>query len=118
MANDQSFRYRTILEVAVISLVIYFLVGTPGLFLSSTETDSDGSQQSQNQDIPLSKSKTKSLVHADPDLHCGAHLFKGVHILSTGPLVIVIDGFLSESEADHMVAISCVYSTAFVVECV
>ena len=107
MAQDQLVRYRTVLEVAVISLVIYYFLGTPGLSTSPSLIPSP-SKQTPEEDVPEAKAKIESLVSPDPNLQCASHQFKDVHIYSTAPLVVYIDGFLSESEADHMIEISCV----------
>lgn len=107
MAQEPSFRYRTILEVAIISLVIYYFLGTPGFSSSSTSTASSTSRIKEPE-VPEAKAQIESLVYPDRDLQCPAHLFKNIHIFSASPLVIYIDGFLSEAEADHLVAISFV----------
>lgn len=111
MAQDPpSFRYRTIIEVAAISLVIYFFLGTPGL--SSSRTPSSplppSTSNIQDEDVPEAKAKIEALTTPDPNLQCPPHAFKNVHVFSSTPLVVYIDGFLSEEEADHFVDISFV----------
>ena len=99
MSNQPaSFRWRTIVEVAVIGVVIYIFLGTPGLHSSST------SETPAHDDIPVGRAKVESLVYPDKDLRCLKHEFD-VHIFSTSPLVVYLDGFLSEAEADHLVDI-------------
>ncbi|KAK3726053.1 hypothetical protein LTR37_000201 [Vermiconidia calcicola] len=97
--TNESFRWRTILEVAVISTVIYVLLGTPGLPASFT------GKSSSNKEIPISRAKTESLVYPSKDLSCPDHDVD-IHIFSTSPLIIYIDGFVSESEAEHLVEAS------------
>ena len=97
-SQPASFRWRTIVEVAVISIVIYVFLGTPGLPSSST------SESKAQNDVPVARAKAESLVYPDKDLRCPKHEFD-VHIFSTSPLVVYIDGFLSEAEADHLVEI-------------
>ena len=97
MANE-SFRWRTILEVAVISLVIYLILGTPGLSISPKITSTGES------DVPVSRAKAESLVYSEKNLRCSKHE-SNTHIFSTRPLVMYVDGFLSESEANHLVDI-------------
>lgn len=115
MAQESSpFRYRTIFEIAAISLVIYFLLGTPGLSSTSAPNSQlqshsrPSSSQIRDEDVPLAKAAVESLVTPDPNPQCPAHAFKNVHIFSTAPLVVYIDGFLSDDEADHLVDISFV----------
>ena len=95
---SSSFRWRTIIEVAVISIVIYIFIGTPGIsntFLTSTTTEND---------VPDIQAKAESLVYPDLSLTCPKHDVD-IHIFSTSPLVIYVDGFLSSSEAQHLVDI-------------
>lgn len=97
--SSQSFRWRTILEVAVISIVIYVFLGTPGL-----PSSSGGESSSNGRDIPVARAKTESLVYPDKNLQCPRHDFD-IHVFSASPLVIYIDGFVSEEEAEHLVDI-------------
>lgn len=101
--SNQPFRWRTIVEVAAISAVIYVLVGTPGLPASFRSSFS-----SPEQDVPVARAKAESLVYPSKGLQCPQHDFD-VHFFSTDPLVMYIDGFLSDSEAEHMVAIRYVH---------
>jgi prolyl 4-hydroxylase len=97
-SQPASFRWRTIVEVTVISIVIYVFLGTPGLPSSSTN------ESQVYNDVPVARAKVESLVYPDKDLRCPKHEFD-VHIFSTSPLVVYIDGFLNEAEADHLVEI-------------
>lgn len=94
----QSFRWRTVLEVAVISIVIYIFLGTPG-FPKSSKGNSLGEA-----DLPIARAKIESLVYPTKDLSCKNHEHD-IHIFSTNPLVLYIDGFLSDREAQHLVNI-------------
>ena len=96
--SSRSFRWRTVLEVAVISIVIYVFLGTPGLPSSSK------SESSIEKDVPVARAKTESLVYPDKNLKCPQHNFD-IHVFSTSPLVVYIDGFVSDSEAEHLVDI-------------
>ena len=96
MANGQGFRWRTIIEVGVISAVIYVFLGAPGLpigFLTSSSSE---------QDVPVARAKIENLVYPDKGLQCPRHEFD-IHVFSATPLVIYIDGFLSDNEAQHLV---------------
>ena len=96
---SKPFRWRTILEVAVISAVIYVFLGAPGLKTPTQPT------QSKEEDVPVARARAETLVYPDTtNLQCANH---GVdmHVFSTEPLVIYIDGFLSDTEVQHLVAI-------------
>ena len=96
-SDNATFRWRTVLEVAAIAGVIYFFLGTPGLQGSLTAQSS-----SFEKDVPVSKASSDELVYPDPSLECGRHEYE-VHVFSTSPLVVYIDGFLSENEAQHLI---------------
>lgn len=98
MSGQPSFRWRTIVEVVVISAVIYLFLGTPGLRSSSTV------KSTTHGDVPVAKAKVESLVYPNKDLECEKHDF-GIHIFSTNPLGVYLDGFLSDQEAEHLVDI-------------
>lgn len=98
MSSQSSFRWRTIVEVAVISVVIYIFLGAPGL------PSSEGGKSTVQDEVPLARAKVESLVYPDKDLTCRRHEFDA-HIFSTGPLVVYLDGFLSNSEAEHLIDI-------------
>jgi prolyl 4-hydroxylase len=87
--------YRTALEISIISIVIHILLGTPGLELFTRDTSSS---------LPRSPAKVDNLVYPRKDLHCPRHSYT-THIFATSPLVIYIDNFLSDEEADHLVAL-------------
>nr|POE88156.1 prolyl 4-hydroxylase 1 [Quercus suber] len=108
-AQQQSFRWRTVLEVAVIAAVIYMVLGAPGL--SSTEVGESSSPHDEK-DVPTSKAKIESLVFPRTDLQCPKPQFD-VHVFSTSPLVLYIDNFVTEAEADHLVDMRWQISTVF-----
>jgi prolyl 4-hydroxylase len=94
-----SFRWRTILEIAAIVSVLYVFLGAPGLSGSLT---SGGDEKKDVVKPKAHNIKPESLVYPDPDLQCPEHRYD-VHIYSTKPLVVYIDGFLSHGEADALV---------------
>jgi prolyl 4-hydroxylase len=97
MASGQpSFRWRTILELTVISSVAYFFLGAPGLSGILTTGQNDVAI------APKAHLKPDTLVYPDLDLNCAEHKYD-VHIFSAKPLVIYIDGFLTEEEADALI---------------
>lgn len=98
MSSSQGFRWRTVAEVGLISAVIYVLLGAPGLPASLKTTSSI------EQELPVVHAKVENLVYPNKDLRCPEHKYD-IHVFSTTPLIIYIDGFLSSSEAEHLVEI-------------
>lgn len=93
-----SFRWRTLAEIALIASVIYVFLGAPGLGDLLKDT-----HRSKPVAAPKAqKTRTESLVYPDLDLKCEETGYD-VHIYSTKPLVIYVDGFLSGEEADALV---------------
>jgi prolyl 4-hydroxylase len=98
--SEKSFRWRTVLEVAVISVVIYIFLGAPGISNSFSQPPSEVEDH-----IPAARAKAESLVYPDlKNIKCAEHSFD-IHVFSTNPLVIYIDGFLSQDETKHLVEI-------------
>ena len=104
MSNGATFRWRTVVEVAAISAVIYFLLGTPGLRGSSLTGKTSSSLEQTLQDEPVARAKSDRLVYPEPNLTCDRHDFE-IHVFSTSPLVIYVDGFLSERETEHLIEV-------------
>jgi len=105
-----SFRWRTPLEVALVSTIIYVLLGTPGLPPlmwpgSNPTTSTPGGHQA-----PPTTNRSDSLVNPDPNLQCPEHNYR-THIFSTAPLMIYIDDFLSPEETAHLIDIRSVVPT-------
>ena len=98
--SEKPFRWRTIIEVAVISIGLYIFLGAPGLTSSTGKKSTTGEN-----DTPVPQAKAESLVYPDTkNLQCPEHDYD-IHIFSADPLVIYIDGFLSDEEARHLVDI-------------
>lgn len=100
MAQDKPFRWRTIIEVAVVSLILWVFLGSPGL---KHNTDSPSGNLTQ-EDREYLQRKLEQLVLPEKTLKCPSHDYN-IHVLSTKPLIMLVDGFLSEGEADHLVEI-------------
>lgn len=95
---QSSFRWRTLIELSAIALAIYvFFLGAPGLndVLSSNGKKNIVAPKAQ-------RTSTENLVYPDPQLKCDEPGYR-VHVYSTKPRVIYIDGFLSDAEADELV---------------
>ncbi|KAK3115100.1 hypothetical protein LTR53_005916 [Teratosphaeriaceae sp. CCFEE 6253] len=96
--SKDGFRWRTVLEVAGISAIIYVLLGAPGLPTSLWPDTTPIHEASP-------RAKIESLVYPSRDLECPQHDYD-VHVFSASPLIIYIDGFLSPQEANHLVDLS------------
>lgn len=113
MANESRI-YRTALEMAIISMVIYILVGAPGISSSSSPSSSSSSSSHDNSDPDSATSglfsnsdkkvKIEHLVYPSKNLTCPKHDYT-THIFSTSPLVIYIEDFLSAEEVEHLIAL-------------
>jgi len=90
-----------VVEVCIISAVIYILLGAPGFPLSFTSTFTLSENDKADSGT---QTKIESLVYPSPNLSCPTHQYT-VHLLSGAPLVVYIDGFLSEAETNHIVSI-------------
>lgn len=98
MASSQpAFRWRTILELTVISSVVYFFLGAPGLSVLFASGPNNVVAAPKMQLL-----KPNSLVYPDLNLECAQHNYE-VHLFSAKPLVIYIDGFLTGEEADALI---------------
>lgn len=112
--SASSFSVGTVFQYAFLALVVYVLAGAPlqEIFLSGR----DGSSYSYSRDAsasPMSPQKLESLVIPEANLTCDEHAFKSVHVLSREPLVVYIEGFLGEKEADEVVELRYVDSVLF-----
>lgn len=93
-------KLSSIVEYLLLSAVLYIFVLSPLLrtyFPSLILKSQESSYQSFE--------KTDSLTVPDLDLVCNQHNYN-VHILSQDPLVMYIEGFLSDDETEHIVNIS------------
>ena len=93
--SNDSFRWRTVLEVAGISAIIYVLLGAPGIPASIWPENVPVHEASP-------RAKIESLVFPSEGLQCPRHEYD-VHVFSASPLIIYVDGFLSSGEAKHLV---------------
>lgn len=98
--EQQSFRWRTVLEVGLISAIIYVVLGGPGLSALVGGTSSSIPERN----TPVAKAKIENLVSPRKDIVCPQPQYD-IHVFSTKPLVIYIDNFVSATEADHLLNI-------------
>lgn len=99
--SGSPFKWRTAIEYAIISVVIYFLVGAPG-FPKHLLTDTNSSTTTAARSTAVSHVKLDNLVYPAKDLQCPDHKYN-IRIFSASPLIIYIENFVSEDEAAHLV---------------
>ena len=104
MTNRSSFSLGSILQYVVLGVLAYVLAGAPLLtILTGSTGEVKKSRAGYARPPPLSHEKASELVIPESNLACGEHSFRGVHVLSREPLVVYLEGFLSEDEAQHVV---------------
>jgi len=103
-SSPRSFSPLTFLQYAVFAAVAYVLAGAPFLssLLSSTSFGAEKKGITKNDSKQFSYEKIESLMVPDPGLVCEERGYK-VHVFSREPLVIYVEGFLSEEERRHVV---------------
>lgn len=90
-----------LLQYALLAAVAYILAGAPlsSIFTSNPST----SPQHASARSTTSLDHLDSLVIPEPNLLCEEHGHRGVFVLSREPLVVYIEGFLSDEEAQEVV---------------
>lgn len=105
-ARSSSFSLGTLVQYAFLAVLAYVLAGAPLLSILSS---SDGRREiDRPRNVEISKEKLESLVIPEGNLTCGEHAYRGVYVLSREPLVVYIEGFLTEDECGHVVELRCV----------
>jgi len=99
MASSNSNGFRLGLEYLIPLAFLLLIAGGP--IQQLLFGDRTSSLLSTNEAPVLDAEK---LVVPDANLACPPHSYE-THILSTEPLVVYISGFLSNTEADHLVEI-------------
>lgn len=109
MALSASLSSSSVFQILVLSIVSYIFVGVPLLSyitssdLSSRQDDFDYYVSPQDEEtVQISLKKFESLVIPDPNLTCYDHSYR-TYVYSRNPLVIYVEGFLSEKEIEHLV---------------
>jgi hypothetical protein len=105
-SSSSSFTPLTFLQYAVFAAVAYVLAGAP--FLSSILSGTSLGAGEVKKEKQYSYEKIESLMTPDPELVCEEQGYK-VHVFSREPLVIYLEGFLSEEERRHVVDIRYVF---------
>lgn len=90
----------------VSSIIQYVLLGALGYILAGAPLSRFlfGSLSERSHQEELSFEKSESLVIPEQNLSCPHHAYN-IHLFSKEPLVIYIESFLSDEEAEHLVRI-------------
>jgi prolyl 4-hydroxylase len=93
--------FSSLVQYAFFAGVLYVLAGAPlqAVFRSDTNTFTRSGEGGMAQE------KLESLVMPEKGLVCEEHAYKGVHVLSREPLVVYVEGFVSDGEARHVVGL-------------
>jgi prolyl 4-hydroxylase len=91
--------FSSLIQYAFVAALVYVLAGAP---LSNLIRDvySGGASEVE---ASANLGKLENLAIPEANLSCSEHAFKGVYVLHRDPLVVYIEGFLSDAEADHVV---------------
>jgi prolyl 4-hydroxylase len=98
---SSSLSARTLIQYALLAGVAYILAGAP--FLSIVTSYSGVGPQSASVQSSASFDRLESLVIPEANLSCSEHGLSGIYVLSREPLVVYIEGFLSDWEAKELV---------------
>ena len=106
-SSAQSPSFGSFLQYAFLAGVAYFLAGAP--FLSMITSYTSTSPRDTSTASALSLDKLDSLAIPEANLVCQEHNHKGVYVLSREPLVVYIEGFLDQGEAEEIVNLRSVH---------
>lgn len=105
---SSSLSITSFVQYAFLAALAYILAGAPlsSLLISRADGDSASSSNSlgANKGVDI-KANLENLVIPEKNLSCVAHAYKGVYVLSREPLVVYIEGFVSEEEGKEVVAL-------------
>lgn len=108
---SSSLSITSFVQYAFLAALAYILAGAPLSSLLTSRTDGDaassGSSFGAKRDargIDV-KAKLEDLVIPEKNLSCAAHAYKGVYVLSREPLMVYIEGFVSEEEGKEVVVL-------------
>ncbi|KAF2683433.1 hypothetical protein K458DRAFT_305515 [Lentithecium fluviatile CBS 122367] len=106
----QSFSLGTLVQYVLIAVIGYVLAGAPFISIFTGEGDSARrrARDGFGKGIQVSKEKLDSLIAPERNLSCAEYgvNYRGVHVLRREPLVVYIEGFLGDGEADEVVSVS------------
>jgi prolyl 4-hydroxylase len=112
-SSTSSFSIATLVQYCFLAIFGYVLAGAPLQNLFAPSTSPSPSERAARRaqwrnsikGVQIAKEKLDNLVVPDRNLSCALHQFKGVHVMSREPLVVYIEGFLSEGEVGNLVDI-------------
>lgn len=103
------FSLGSLVQYAFLGFVVYILAGAPLLSLfnlqGSSSLYSSYSTDTSSSTSAIAAYKLDSLVIPQANLNCEEHRYKGVYVLSREPLVVYIEGFLSDEECNGVVRV-------------
>lgn len=102
-SSSLSFSFSSLLQYALLGVVAYVLIGAPLLSL----VNFSGSEYSHSTNTAVGSvgDTLDSLVIPEANLSCEEHSYKGVYVMNREPLVVYIEGFLSEDESEGVVRV-------------
>lgn len=99
-----SLSITAVVQYAFFAALAYILAGAPLASLLTSRADSDISSLSTGLGAQSDgKANLENLVIPERNLSCAAHAYKGVYLMSREPLVVYIEGFVSEEEGKEVV---------------
>jgi prolyl 4-hydroxylase len=101
MHSSSSLSFSSLIQYAFMAAVVFVLAGAPLSSLIS-ELYSGGASEVES---PAHFRKLDNLAIPEANLSCSQHAFKGVYVLNREPLVVYIEGFLSDKEAKHVIGV-------------
>ena len=102
-ASSSGFSLASLVQYVVLAGVAYFLAGAPLSSSLTTSTSPSSTAHSAAGNAAAESRKPDSLVIPEANLTCSPHAYRGVYVLSREPLVVYIEGFLSDTEAKEVV---------------
>lgn len=102
-ASSSSVSVGFLFQYAIFAVAAYVLAGAPlQTLLSGKVGQKRGSTVVSYGRSEISQDKLESLAIEDRNLTCSEHAYAGVHVLSREPLVVYVEGFLSEVEVGRV----------------
>jgi prolyl 4-hydroxylase len=110
-ASSSSFpiSISSFIQYTFLAVLAYILAGAPLLSILGLNSESSGGVKARDGSVDVGK--LENLVIPEKNLSCKEHAYKGVYVLSREPLVVYIEGFLSEGEGEEVVKLRYVFHT-------
>ncbi|KAF1998069.1 hypothetical protein P154DRAFT_622046 [Amniculicola lignicola CBS 123094] len=94
----------SVLQYTALAVLAYVLAGAPFLAVFTGSTAKLGGRSERKKEVH-SFDRGEGLVVPERNLSCKKHTYN-THVFSRDPLVVYIEGFLSDEEASHVVEMS------------